>query len=188
MSEDEQFEEAEPLPAGAVEAVLGWYEAIESGDFDRIWAHLDDNMRLCEAQLWVFANLEHPTLAGIDRDVLAADLAAEKSSHHLRPFFEDSRASAAPANLPSWPREFLGVPSHRRLVGEDLDVVLVVDTRTVPAIVPGTTLLDPQESRIVLTRFTERGWLIAGNDYNPPIPGWPPSNGAPIERIPPVSG
>jgi hypothetical protein len=175
--------DVERVPQDAVEIVLAWIEAALTGDFPAMWHVMDANVRLCEAQLWVYANQGHPSLEGMDRDTLADELAQVTSESPLRVFFERDRLATIRRHyLPQWAPERWSTAQNRRIVGEDLDVILVVNPDVIPYIPDGIIGGAPHELRAYLVRFGAQGWQLAGFDYNVPVPGWPPSLGGPIER------
>jgi hypothetical protein len=169
--------EIELVPPGAVECAFAWCEAVLACQFDAMWSLTDGNMRLCEAQLWIHANREHSDLAGEDPDQLAGELSQLTSTHPLREYFEIGRVQSNLEVVPTFPRDDWAVASHRRIVGEDLDIVLILDGSKMPPIIESMTLLDRTTAAAMLVRFTVDGWRIAGYDYNPPVPGWPPQWG-----------
>ena len=174
--------EPEAVPHGALQVVLTWCAAVDRSDFEAMWQAMDANLRLTDAQLWVGANLEHPYLRGIDKDELAADLAQLDCDHELRPAFEEGRVDVNRAgHLPPWPLDSTAWASHRRIVGEDLDIVILLDRRQFPEVIEDMTLLSPDVGRTFLVRFSPSGWLVAGFDYQPPMPGWPPTSGVVTE-------
>jgi hypothetical protein len=174
----------ERVPQDAVETVLAWAGAALAGDFPAMWQVMDANLRLCEAQLWVYANQEHPSLEGVDRDILADELAQITSEHPLWVFFQRDRLAAIRAHyIPQWGPERWWAAQNRRLVGEDLDVILIINPDVVPYIPADDIIVgSPTSMRAYLARFGPQGWQLAGFDYNVPVPGWPPSLGGPIER------
>lgn len=165
----------------ALMAAYRWVDAVRTNDFFKMWIHTDANLRLCEAQLWVHANQAFPDVAAEDRDQLAADMARLSSSHPLRQEFERLRVAANAESIPSGD---LGAATARRQVADDLEVVILILEGTVPQIIEDETLLDPEQSCLLLMRLTPEGWLVAGRDYNPPVPGWPPESGTPRDIIP----
>lgn len=171
---------AEPLPREVAQVALDYVDAIMSGRFEDMWAHMDDNLRLCEAQLWVHANRDHDLLAGEELESLAQELASPQSDHPLRSPFETARIQLAPEHFPPFVSEGrAGVASNRRRVAADLDVLLLLDPDQVGGAIPSDALVGPPHVHALLVRFQDRRWLVAGHGYNPPAPGWPPTSGSP---------
>jgi len=157
-------------------------EASLDGDFPLFWSLLTDNLRLCEAQLWVHANRSHPHVVGYDLEELAVELAKPQSSHHLRPHFEEARMAMAAETLPRFVHEGrAGLASHRRILSNGHEAVLLLDSSEIAVIPEGTLVTGSEVFHVLLFEPTDSGWLVAGHDYNPPKPGWPPSSGVPIE-------
>ena len=171
----------EPVPAGAVAVVLWWADALAAGDFRTMWHSMDDQFRLCEAQLWIFSNQEHPALQTEDRDVLANELAQLESDHHLRGPFEEGRLAQGRNYLPSWPRDRWTVAGNRRKTAEDLDLVLILDPEVIGDEIPEGIFGDGGGVAVYVTRLSSAGWRVAGLGYWPHDPGWPPSPGGFIE-------
>ncbi len=172
-------ENVESVPEGATETVFGWADAALAGDFPTMWRLMDPDLRLAEAQTWVLANEGHPGLEGEDHDELATELAQLHSAHRLRPIFEEARVATARKSLPTWPRERWSPSSHRRLIGEDLDVVLMLDPEVVGSYTPPGGIVGPSGVKVYVTRFSAAGWHLAGMDYTVAVPGWPPSMATP---------
>jgi hypothetical protein len=173
------------VPPGAAAAVFAWADAVLSDDFASMWELTDPLLRLCLVQTW----LSHGLGGRLDdqvRDALAADLAQLECVHPLRPAFQsDVLFGARRDHLPAWPAERWGVASRRRPVSEDLEVIVLVDTDSVP---PGTVFseevaLAPGTFELYLLRASAGGWKVAGFDYEPPPPGRPPNRGSPRTSV-----
>jgi hypothetical protein len=135
-------------------------------DYAAAWSLMEENLRLYEAQVWLHANGLGPEHAGV--------LVTRSSG--MDSTFEAGRLTALRSRYaPGWPPEYWGVLSDQRIVGEDLEIVILVDSRV--AIPADDALLDENLACQFLTRFSTHGWMIAGFDYQPPVPGWPPSDG-----------
>jgi hypothetical protein len=174
--------DVERVPQDAVEIVFAWAKAALNGDFPSMWHVMDANLRLCEAQSWVYASQGHPSLEGWDRDTLADELAQVTSGNPLRRFFqEDVLAAIRRESIPQWAPERWSHAQNRRIVGEDLDVILVVNPDIIPYIPEGISGGDAMSMKAYVVRFGPEGWQLAGFGYNVPVPGWPPSPGGPIE-------
>jgi hypothetical protein len=174
--------DVERVPQDAVEIVLAWIEAALASDFPAMWHLMDANLRLCTVQSWVHTCQEHPLLEGWDRDTLAEDLAQATSENPLRGFFQSDCLSATQGlYLPQWAPERWSTAQNRRIVDEDLDVILVVNPDVIPYIPEGISGGDAMSMKAYVVRFGPQGWQLAGFGYNVPVPGWPPSPGRPIE-------
>jgi tetratricopeptide (TPR) repeat protein len=75
-------------PDGPVAAAQNCLALVQRGRMKQLWEELEPNLRLVLAQAWIFANRDHPRLAGLDRDELATELAKPRPRHRLtRDFF-----------------------------------------------------------------------------------------------------
>jgi hypothetical protein len=169
------------VPPGAKAAVFAWADAVLADDFAAMWELTDPLLRLCLVQTWLLYGFAE-SLDEQLRDALAADLAQPECAHPLRPAFQsDVLFGVRRDYLPAWPAERWGVPSRRRPVGDDLEVILVVDTDSVPAdsVFSEDVALAPGTFELYLLRAGAGGWKVAGFDYEPPRPGWPPTPGVP---------
>ena len=50
-------------PTGPVLAFYAWPDFIKGGDLSSAWTRMDDNLRLCRAQAWLWANRMHDDIA-----------------------------------------------------------------------------------------------------------------------------
>lgn len=67
----------------------------------------------------------------------------------------------------------LGAASHTRVIGPDLELVLLVDPRaTNPAIFDEPTLLT--DAFVFTVRMNGEGWQVAAYGDHLPTSGWPP--------------
>lgn len=170
----------ERVPSGAAETAFAFVDAVRDGRFDDMWALMDDNLRLCEAQMWLHANRDRPLIVGEGLDGLADELSSPRSTHPLRAPFEDARISVAPEHFPAFVAEGrAGMASNRRRVADDLDAVLLLDTEAVGGALPPNTMVGPPHVHALVIRVQDGQWLVAGHGYNPPVAGWPPQSGTP---------
>lgn len=186
MQPEDVPEHQHPTPE-AWDVAVRWAAAVFAGTFGAMWPMMDANLRLCEAQQWVWANREHPTLEGRTFEELAQELGRLSSTHPFRLDFEQGRLSVHRERLPDDFAQY-GYASRRREVGPNLEVLIALDPDSLTSpVLEHTTLLDPETSFMFLMRRTSEGWLLAGHDYQPPVPGWPPSSGAPPDVVTPTS-
>lgn len=165
----------------AVGAVNAWTEAVEAGDFDDMWQVMDSTWRLANAQLWVWMNREHRALEGLDRDQLALELSAPESTHGFRAEFERGRVASYREALPDWWAD-RALATRERPVGTDLENVVYMPPEHVPegGVV---TEVDVVRSMVFVVRHVSGDPFVAGLDYHPPIPGWPPTPGGPVDVV-----
>lgn len=166
-----------------IDAASNFVEAMVAGDFDAAWPMFDSNQRYCQAQQFIWTNRDHETFAGADLELVAADLSGLTSNHPARPAFEELQAEGYKTWPPDWLRgDEWGFAMNRRPVAPDTEVVLLVQQAEEITQVTDHELLAPGTYRVVLFRHTNEGLKVAGVDeYHPPVPGWPPAPGGPIE-------
>jgi hypothetical protein len=171
----------------AVAATEEWIAAVLRGDFDSMWRATDENLRLCEAQLWLHANRKGLVQEGYgDLRPVATELAQLQSDHPLRREFESLRVSANRQIIPDGFGDGWGLATARRQPGPDLEIVLYVHQSVPDAghMVTQQKLLDGSVALLFLTRRQGDGsCVVAGFDYNAPVPGWPPQSGVPVDIV-----
>jgi hypothetical protein len=162
-------------------------------DFGDAWPRLDDTLRLCIVQSWLWANRKsrHPLMqeAMRDRDAAAAALADENPRDtELWQAFAKTQQERIVDTLVSTTRDptKLSVASRPRPIGAGLELVLFVDSHGGEHMIFRPTVV-PVVYRIVMRR-TDKGWRVAGIMADkPPKPGWPPEfpPAAPVPPPPP---
>ncbi len=174
---------AEMLPRGVAETAFAWVDAVLSGDGRAMWHMFDDNLRLVETQLWLWANRDHPTIADSSLDALASDLSQPISGHPLWPGLLEARLSTAKEQFPSAWNDSWGPLSGRRVVGDGLEVAFFTDRARIPGGVVKEESL--ATGMVLLLRGHPRdGYQVAAQQmYSPSIPGWPPMSGEPVDII-----
>lgn len=151
------------VPDG-LEVVTSWVERIHSGIVDtRLWEPLEDVLRLCYAQMFIYNNKAWPD------DKLADDLAQRHSQHpdfmtmleqhvqHWRGVYRSLANGIA----------YLGSPES---VGVDLEYIALFDPKFVGE------FDQPLPANSFLVRWVNDRWLIAANSRRLPAPGWPPTD------------
>jgi tetratricopeptide (TPR) repeat protein len=168
-------------PSGPVMAVEDWLRLVQRGRMKKIWDELDPNLRLVLAQAWIYANRNHPTLASLDQDGLAAELARPRPRHRLvRDFFTTQLAEFQDAYR-TYNDETWGAAAQPRRFGIDYELVILMETGgdTIEWR-PGMSLL---AISILLRRILGK-WRIANFSPEIPVPGWPPtSEPLPLEGV-----
>lgn len=168
-------------PGGPVATAQQWLGLVHRGRMQKVWEGIDANLRLVLAQAWIYANRDHPRLAGIDRDRLASELARSRPRHRLlRDFFATQLAEARDA-YQAYNDETWGAAEKPRRFGLDYELVIFMETGGDPLVwepnmrVPAFAIL----LRRVLGR-----WYIANFSAEIPVPGWPPtSEPLPLEGV-----
>jgi hypothetical protein len=160
-------------PGGPVMAAQDWLASVRRGRMRKLWEEIDPNLRLVLAQAWIFANRDHPNLAGLDRDKLAAELAKIRPRHKLvRAFFATQLAEIQDAYR-AYDNETWGAAERPRRFGVDHELVILMET--------GGDIIEWQPGMrlpaipILLRRVLGR-WRIANFSAEMPIPGWPPTS------------
>ena len=164
-------------PTGPVSAVYAWLDLIKAGDFASAWTRMDDNLRLCRAQAWLWANRKHEDIASRNLEQEARHL-VELPSRSA--FWSDFAATELDQLYESWERFLdanedgtLGAASHSRVMGPELEIVVLQDTGT-----QGTVIYDQDtlilDAFVFTLRLADGGWKVAAYGDFIPTPGWPP--------------
>ena len=173
----------EQVPLAAVSTAFAWIDALRSEDGKLAWTIRDENLRLCETQLFLWANREHPLLAEDDLESLARELSQIESDHPLWPRLIEARVNANAEHIPDAYSDDWSALSGRRVVTADLEAVFLTD----PARIPGGVIQDDyvETGLVVLLRGAPNdGYRVAAmQDYHPPVPGWPPTPGGPLDIV-----
>lgn len=161
---------------GPVEAVYAWLELIMAGDYAGAWALMDDNLRLCRAQAWLWNNRSLPGIVPAELDKEAARLAAVPSDS---PLWSDFAVIELDQLNETWQLRFsameegrVGAGSATRVLGPDLEVVLLLEGSGEVEVFDEPTLV--RDAFVFAARMTDGGWRIAAYGDFIPQPGWPP--------------
>lgn len=162
-------------PGGPVEAVFAWLELVKDGDFAIAWSRMDANLRLCRAQAWLWNNRNDTDVAAVDMEVEAERMAAVPSTSSLWSSFAITELDQLHQ---TWPHRFkaltegrLGAGSATRVLGPDLEIVLLVEGDGQPEVFDKPTMVD---AMVFTVRITGDGWKLAAYTDFIPLPGWPP--------------
>ena len=172
-------------PTGPVAAVYAWLESVKAGDFASAWARMDDNLRLCRAQAWLWNNRTFPDIAAVNLDKEAQRITASPSTSA---FWEHFARTELHRLEESWEGYFaayeagtLGAASASRVIGPDLEVVVLHDTGSQKAVIfDGPTLLT--DTLPFTVRLMSDGWKVAAYGDFLPTPGWPPQLERPMDE------
>lgn len=195
MTQNHEHFEVEPEDAlriashyghdGPVSAVYRWLKLLAAGDFAGAWADMDDNLRLCRVQAWLWNNQEHEDIATLDLTETAQQLSAAPSPSNLWDSFATTELHQLHG---TWQDRFdqlasgsLAAASATRVVGPDLEVVIFTESAAVWVAKEPTLLTD---AFVFTVRMTQGGWKIAAYGDFLPIPGWPPRFEAPLDWPP----
>lgn len=166
-------------PDGPVEGVYRWLRLIQAGDFAAAWAYTGSVQRLCRAQAWLWNNRHALRL----KDESALDRAASSLSAvpSVSPLWTDFAAIELDQLNHNWAHHFaafaagtMGAASRTRVIGVDLEVVLLMDTGEA-----GRMLFDQatliHDAWVFMVRLVDSQWLVAAYGDFLPVPGWPPT-------------
>ena len=125
--------------------------------------------------LWM--NRNHDDIAVLNLEQEAQRLVAVPSRSFL---WSDFAVTELDQLHQAWRRFFdayeagtLGAASQSRVIGPDLEVVVLQDTGTKEAVVyEGETLI--RDAFVFTLRMTSDGWKVAAYGDHLPAPGWPP--------------
>jgi hypothetical protein len=160
-------------PGGPVAAVQNCLTLVRRGRMRQLWEELEPSLRLVLAQAWIFANRDHPRLAGLDRDELASELAKPRPKHKLTRDFFATQLDEFRHAYSAYDEETWGAAERPRRFGIDYELVILMET--------GGDGIDwrPDMRRpsfpFLLRRILGR-WRIANFKPEFPIPGWPPTS------------
>jgi hypothetical protein len=168
-------------PDGPVAAAQNFISLVRRGRMKELWVELDPNLRLVSAQAWIFANRDHPKIAGLDREQLATELAEPRPKHKLTRDFFATQLAEYRHGYRAYNNETWGAAERPRRFGIDYELVILMET--------GGDGIDwqPDMSLPALTFLLRRmlgRWRIANFKPEFPIPGWPPtSEPLPLEGV-----
>jgi len=168
-------------PDSAVASAFKWLNLVRQGAMDQVWRGIDQPTRLALVQSWIHANINHPELAGEDKESLAADLARAQPSHRLRDDFFATQLSEFRDSYQDFDPETWGAAETPRRFELDLELVILMETDGEPFFWEAGT--HERGIGLILRRFIN-DWYIAGYGDRVLVPGWPPSaKTLPLEGI-----
>ena len=142
MVQDEPSDEALNLDdpvrraqfAGHVELMkVAWSfleTAVRDGQLHDVWHLVDESLRVQLAEQWVIDNGPAIAAEGLDAATVASALAAENPTHPLWVHFERVHVRGLRQVLPD--SSVWGIGANTRIVGPDLEALLVHDTSQLP--------------------------------------------------------
>lgn len=168
-------------PEGPVAVAFQFLEAVFHGEkYGDHWALLDDNLRLCRVQGWLWNNRTHPNIEqaledeGVDLDGLAAEMVEGRPEWLWETFVRVEVDQMQENWLQLYERD-LGAASHTRILGPDVELILLVATDGKgPIVYDEDTTLTSEDTLQIPVRHVEGRWRIAGYWPLIPEPGWPP--------------
>lgn len=164
-------------PNGPVEAVYSFLRSVDDSSFADVWSWHDRDLRLVRAQAWLWNNREAIELAGQDLAARAQSWVDNEAIDDLWPSFASIELQSLRSSWSKWlaclRNGSLGAGSASRLVGPDLEVVLLMPTEGEPLVFNEPTLVDSAITFVV--RRTDDGWRIAAYGDRLPESGWPPT-------------
>ena len=160
---------------------LEWLKAAHREDIDAVWTSMTADFRLVCAQGWIMKNpqcLTHPTVAGLNREAFAAQLADTASKHPLflhlaRVTLREIRNAAG-----NFDPETLGIGTRPRPIGSNLELVRLLVLADLPRDDDGVHYWPPDTPAYgasVIMQHEASGWFVAGVGAGVMAPGWPPT-------------
>jgi hypothetical protein len=164
-------EEPESVPAEVLDTVRRFTRLVwDERNLRGAWPLVDDTLRQCWAQQWLYPIRDQTRADGYDPDEVVAAFCSTAPDHPLWAPFEGTqmRNLVSWGDLDQWP-----IPQNRRRVTDDVDLVFLVPTAPPGGAIPPGGLI---EGLSVLVRQTSAGWRILNlsSDHVIPEPGWPP--------------
>lgn len=133
---------------------------------------MDDNLRLCRAQAWLWNNWTFPEIGGRLDELADRFVRGPWPGDDLwDAFAQIELAQLAEAWGEAYARD-LGAASYPRPIGVDLEVVLMVPTDGNVMTFDQPTLVSSALPFVV--RHVDGVWWLAGYGDFVPVPGWPP--------------
>jgi hypothetical protein len=148
-------------------------DAVMADDFERAWALLSPNLRLCRAQQWLWVNRSHPTIAGLDLDIEANALASLDFDNVHWPAFSRLELDDLQSRWADPDIRGCGYAMRRREVeaGRIIQLVDLGGTNTA-YIVDRTTEV---RAHVFLVSPIDGAWRVSSlSGDTPPTPGMPP--------------
>jgi hypothetical protein len=144
-----------------------WLESIRAQDTRRVWRLMEPDFRLVMAQGWITHNpeaLDHPTVAGLDQNAFARELATEESTHPLWRHCARVSLREITQAYDGLEQRDLRIGTRTRLIGPDLELVRFFPVDELDQDEDGQYYLAPGKwahSFSVLLRHGEPGWQVA---------------------------
>jgi hypothetical protein len=142
-----------------------------SDTYAALWALTDEDLRYARAQAWLWNNRTDDAVAPHVNDDGARALAASPSWHALWPDFAHTELFYLHKVWGAVEVEHLGAASATRVIGLDLELVILADTRVVPGYIDQPILIDTVGTWVLRRRDR---WRLASHSDFLPEPGWPP--------------
>jgi len=158
---------------GPVQALWTWWEHVmgDHRSYRSAWPLMDENLRRCRSQAWLWNNRTFDEIARLGIEGLAERYIGDVEA----PFWDEFAAIELEGldEAWSWLGSTPGAASRPRLIAPDLELVVLVRTEADVIVVE-----DPTEMQTlpILMRMVDSGWLVASfGAEQPPTPGWPPA-------------
>lgn len=167
-------------PGGPGRLCFAWLEAMlrDEPHVEAAWALMEENLRTCAVQQWVWANREHPTIAGDIEGVVADLVEADVDDDDWRTF-AGYFAQESREEWMDWYRRGIGAMADSRPIGPDLELVLLVPTDGQGTIIvddSNRAQVDEATKRFLVRLGTDGCWRLASLDSQTvPTPGLPPT-------------
>jgi hypothetical protein len=160
-------------PGSPAQAAIDWLNALIGPDgLQAAWPLTDSDFQLALVQDLLWSNRNHPTIAGSDLDMLAAEVVQGDPGDPLWIEFR-SILKEKLAALPDWlVAGQYGIASKPRPLIPQYELILLV----YDPYGEGFTWQPETIVRIqyFLMHATADGWRVAGLESALPVPGWPP--------------
>lgn len=138
------------------------------------WLKMDENLRLCRAQEWLWNNRDAPDIAGRHEELAQQFVHGPYEDLRNEPVFLDFAAMELATVHDVWGDKYrmgLGAGSQPRVIGPGLELVVMMVTEADVVRISEPTLVD---AVAFVVRLTDVGWKIAAWTDRAPTPGWPP--------------
>lgn len=161
----------------AVAAAREYFDLAKKGKIEELWLRTEPTLRLVLAQAWVFANQEHPALAGFEHEQLATDLADLTIPCPLQEDFFSTQLREMQDSFQNFDAEQWGAAERPRRFGLDYELVIFMETGGDILIFQNG--MSPPTIPLLMRRIGPN-WKVANFHASYPIPGWPPG----VEPLP----
>lgn len=175
MEDDELRRQAQALhygEGGSVHALIHWLKLVmEDRDYRSAWPLMDENLRRCRAQAWLWNAGQHYPFIAENRVEYAEDFVQDVPAHQL---WDDFAADDLNGIHEAWSEFYarqLGASDRTRPIGLDLELVVMIPTGGTPLQFDEPTVV---EALLFIMRHVENRWLVAAWADHLPEPGWPP--------------
>lgn len=155
---------------GPVQALWRWWELAVSddGSYEAGWWLMDVNLRRCRAQAWLWNNRHDADVARHDIVAVAERFVVDTEAPLWHEFAAIERDQLRQAW--AWLGPDPGAGSRPRLVGPDLEVVVLAPTEG-----DATVITEPTEGVPFVMRVVDGDWFVASFGIaKVPLSGWPP--------------